>query len=409
MKKIVLAHDWIGPEGPWPNGQSLDFYVDSNSYEPSLYSVSNKHNYNLESYRHLYTYSKLESVIGKRYKRKHINDCTKKFVYELTPLLKPYQWVGNAFDNVSQKALQHQRQGNCLFVINDLYEGYSNKHYNFFENIHHQIEKNKLIFENVFYITMNVVLKDAYDTWCAENNIKHKIQIHCIFVFEHLYNKSPITTPNKHFICLNRQPNPYRQCLVYELWRRDLLKYGHVSMPDPSSIQDVEFSKENLKMFDLDDSMWDEFIASLPYEVDGRDFTAQTCEFNTIGNFYQDSLYAIITENTYGNDDCIKLTEKTFNAFDNYCIPLHFYNTGITCELSKIGYEVDESLNHASSKEAKFFALLDKIEALCKIPIQTLNVNTLSMRFNNHCNLKKRSKQKTKKHLEIFKEWQRFW
>jgi len=49
---IQLAHDWIGPSGPWPNGQSLDLLTSPKNYEDSHYSVTNNV-YNLESKRHI--------------------------------------------------------------------------------------------------------------------------------------------------------------------------------------------------------------------------------------------------------------------------------------------------------------------------------------------------------------------
>lgn len=118
---IVLAHDWIGPNGPWPNGQCLDLLVSPETYERSYYSVSNKHVYNLEDYRHPFTYSKLNGVIGKNFTRKHITECKGKFIYELTPLLKPYQWVDNAFDYVSTVALEKQRQGHYPVDFKDCF------------------------------------------------------------------------------------------------------------------------------------------------------------------------------------------------------------------------------------------------------------------------------------------------
>ena len=61
---IQLAHDWIGPSGPWPNGQSLDLLTSPKNYEDSHYSVTNNV-YNLESKRHPYTYSKMHAILGK--------------------------------------------------------------------------------------------------------------------------------------------------------------------------------------------------------------------------------------------------------------------------------------------------------------------------------------------------------
>jgi len=51
----------------------------------------------------------MHAILGKNITHSHILDCNNKFIYELTPLLKPYQWTNNAFDNVSAVAIQAQQ------------------------------------------------------------------------------------------------------------------------------------------------------------------------------------------------------------------------------------------------------------------------------------------------------------
>lgn len=402
---IVSAYDWLGPEGPWPNGQNLDFYIDSAAYERSNYSKIDSSPYGIEKFRHPYTQSKLTALVKSDLEYRHITDCHSKFIYELTPLLKPYQWVDNAFDSVSTLAIQKQKEGVCLFVINDMNEGYTNAEYNFFENLHKQIDKHQLLSKNIVYITMNAILPLEYDKWSQDKNIE-QIRIIPVFLFENNYNREEVKIPSKHFICLNRQPNPHRQCLVYELWKRDLLKYGYVSMPHPDTVFDFEFDKNNLKLFNLDDSRWDEFIASLPYIVDGRDFQEQHCGFNTIEEFYKDSLYSIVTEQTIGNSDCIKFSEKTFKAFDNYCLPLYMYSPGMCIELIKIGYTTDNTgIDRIQDDAKRFKFLIDTVEGICKKPIEELHEQTLMVRNRNYQNLKRRSKAARKKQLEFLNEW----
>lgn len=388
---IELAYDWIGPEGPWPNGQNLDLLASPNNYKHAQYAINNNI-YNLESRRHPFTYSKIQSILGNRNTiQKHILQCKGKFVYELTPLLKPYQWTDTTFDNVSSVAIQAQQTGKCLFVINDMNEGYSNKEYNFFENIHLQIEKYLLNPINVMYITMNSVAKTEYAKWAARNNIYKQINIQEVYLYEYADNKNlDIANPSTHFICLNRQPNPLRQCLIYELWRRDLLKYGHVSMPSPSDKLDFNFDKDNLKLFDIDDSQWDEFLNTLPYIADGRSFLDQTCNTNSITDFYFDSVYSVITENTLGDIDCVKLSEKTFRSLGNYCLPLYMYSPGIGQSLTKLGYEVDADIIINDAK--RFWALINKLEHICQINIKQLHKKTKKIRIKNNKNLLAREK-----------------
>jgi hypothetical protein len=404
---IELAYDWIGPKGPWPNGQSLDLLTSPNTYEDAHYSINN-HIYNLESKRHPYTFSKIHSILGKKNViQKHILQCNGKFIYELTPLLKPYQWTDAAFDNVSSIAIHSQQIGKCLFVINDMNEGYSNKDYNFFEHIHKQIKKYLLNPRNILYITMNSVAEKEYTQWALLNNISDMINIQSVYLYESIDDtNTTIKKPSKHFICLNRQPNPLRQCLIYELWRRDLLKFGHVSMPSPYEKLDYIFDKNNLKLFNIDDSRWEEFLKTLPYIADGRSFLDQTCSVNSITDFYYDSVYSIITENTIGEVDCIKLSEKTFRALGNFCLPLHIYSPGIGQELCKLGYTVDvNDIDSITDDNKRFWTVINKIEQLCQINIKKLHKQTRQIRLNNRLNLLNRNAASVNQTRDYIYKW----
>jgi hypothetical protein len=403
---IQLAHDWIGPSGPWPNGQSLDLLTSPKNYEDSHYSITNTV-YNLESKRHPYTYSKLHAILGKNITHSHILDCNNKFIYELTPLLKPYQWTSNAFDNVSAVAIQAQQADKCLFVINDMNEGYSNNTYNFFKNLHEQLDKFKLDPANILYITMNSVAENEYAKWTKLNNVTCTINISTVYLYESVDSvNDSIGVPTKHFICLNRQPNPLRQCLVYVLWQRNLLQYGHISMPGVNELLDFNFDKTNLQLFNIDDSRWQEFLDTLPYIADGRSFTEQTCSTNSITDFYYDSVYSIVTENTIGEKDCIKLSEKTFRSLGNYCLPLHMYSKGTGQQLARLGYKLDcKEYDNIVDDTTRFWALINKIEKICQININTLHNQTKQMRLDNRQNIINRKSQSINQTRDFIYKW----
>jgi len=163
-QKLLLAFDWIGPQGVWPNGLSLDYYYTKETYEQATYSIGNKKNvYDLETRRHPFTYSKLQYVLGIDFKieYKHINEIeNEKYIYELTPLLKPYQWIDNCFKDVSFIVKEDNRLGKNIIIINDMNEGYGNKDHNFFEKLHNEITKEQLNPQNIIYISMNSILPD---------------------------------------------------------------------------------------------------------------------------------------------------------------------------------------------------------------------------------------------------------
>jgi hypothetical protein len=322
-------------------------------------------------------------------------------------LLKPYQWTSNAFDNVSAVAIQAQQAGKCLFVINDMNEGYSNNTYNFFKNLHEQLDKFKLDPANILYITMNSVAENEYAKWTKLNNVTCTINISTVYLYESVDSvNDSIGVPTKHFICLNRQPNPLRQCLVYVLWQRNLLQYGHISMPGVNELLDFNFDKTNLQLFNIDDSRWQEFLDTLPYIADGRSFTEQTCSTNSITDFYYDSVYSIVTENTIGEKDCIKLSEKTFRSLGNYCLPLHMYSKGTGQQLARLGYKLDcKEYDNIVDDTTRFWALINKIEKICQININTLHNQTKQMRLDNRQNIINRKSQSINQTRDFIYKW----
>ena len=392
---LYLAHDWLGPEGFWPNAQSLDFYTSYSDFSDSTYAPNNaRKSYGVESKQHQFTHSKIESILMRtpyEYTNVHISESVEKCIYEITPLLKPYQWGNSVFDHVSITAKNKQREGNCLFLINDMNEGYGNADYNLFENLHQQISLHNLLAENIMYITMNSKVSQEYAKWCNANRINTPIIVRSVYLYEWEYDVDYNKVPTYHYIFLNRQPNPHRQALMYALWQRDLLKYGKVSMPSSESNLGLRFDADHAAYFGLDVSRWDEFVSTLPYTVDGKDAETQDCTNINIHNHYQDCVLSIVTEQRYDEFDCVKFTEKTFSSFANKCMPLYFCSTGFTNELNNIGYnikfnEYDAEFNHIN----RFGMLVDTIEHLCKIDISAVHTSTLTSRMHNLQNMKTR-------------------
>lgn len=403
-KLITLAFDWIGPLGFWPNGLSLDYYYAKNNYEPSTYSTGNKKNlYDLESRRHPFTFSKLKYVLGIDYRLqyKHISEIVdEKYIYELTPLLKPYQWINNCFANVSSIVKKDNAIGKNIIVINDMNEGYGNTANAFFQNLHHEIESEKLNANNIIYISMNSVLGDLYDSWCIHNDVKNPIKILDVYIYEHYY-ETVKSSKTKHFISLNRSPNPQRHAFVYELWRRDLIKYGHVSFPHKDEILDYKISKADIELFGLDASRWEEFLDNLPFTVDTADFTKQDCYNKPIHEYYSESYFAVISEQTFDDAECIKFSEKTFMALNNGCLPIYMYTPYTVKTLSeKLGYQtLFNDYDTVTDKKLRFKTLINTIEQICSLNLNSLyditnstkvaNDHLFKHRVDNYSGLKK--------------------
>lgn len=411
---ITLAFDWVGPQGFWPNGLSLDYYYSKKTYEQATYSVGNKkHIYDLESKRHPFTFSKLEHVLDKEYEieYKHIKDVgNKKYIYELTPLLKPYQWLDDCFRDISFIVKNDNRLGKNIIIINDMNEGYGNTYHSFFKKLHDEIIKEQLNPHNIFYISMNSILPDLYDEWRQKNDVV-PIRMLSVYIYEYQYEKVS-KQKTKHFISLNRSPNPQRHAFVYELWRRDLLKYGYVSFPHKDEILDYNISENDLVDFGLDTSRWNEFLDALPFTVDKTDFTRQDCYNKPIHEYYSESYFAVISEQTFDDDECIKFSEKTFMTLNNNCLPVYLYSKNAAKTLqSKLGYQtIFDSYDTLSNKKERFHAVLDTIERLCSLDLKTLHKKTYKIiRSNDNLfNKRTRSHAGLKDTMKEINEWLRF-
>lgn len=375
--EIILGFDWIGPLGGWPNGLSLRYFTDKTLYENSTYSVGNKKKlYDLETHRHPFTHSKLDYVFGDSYtiRQMPVHMLNQKYIYELTPLLKPEQWVDNMFDHVSEKAIADVIQNKSLMVINDMNEGYGNKNTDFFARLHKNLKRKNIPSKNVVYISMNSIMSDIYNELDIPS--EERINVFPIYLYEHLYEMGDgNTTKTKHYISLNRSPNNHRLALVYELWKRDLIKYGFVSFPSPDQVLDYKIDRSVLGTYGIDDSRWDEFSTSLPFVVDTSDFTVQDCYNLSIHDYYKQAAFSIISEQTFDEPDCIKFSEKTFMPISNHSLPIFLYSpSSVTTMKNKLGYDTmfsdyDDILD---SKE-RFWKVIDVIETICKQDIKTIS------------------------------------
>lgn len=373
MSKLTVTrvYDWMGPEGPWPNDLSLAAYVSPHSYEKSDYAIGNSRvSYDLETYRVPYTYPKLDPVLLRRgvgWKNKLLTDDVRgNLVYEITPLLKPHQWADKLFDNMSDRAKQLQRDGKLLVVINDMNEGYDPTE--LFDMLHWRLIRYGLSPTGLVYLSLNAVIGDAYDRWCAKNRPHERIKVQSVHIFETGHNSfmhdvigEALPARKKRFIALVRQPTPHRVALVYGLFLRGLLKYGHVSMPKLG-----DEHKAMIEPFGLDTSVWDNFVSMLPLTVDDRNTSTQDCT-NTAASFYADADYAVVMEQNLHENQCVKLTEKTFTAIANGALPIFLYAKGSAHELSKLGYVLPHSGKYdlVENDIDRFNAVLDTITHVC--------------------------------------------
>lgn len=410
MNEITLGFDWLGPLGFWPNGLSFDYLINKDAKEKSFYSIGNNtHPYDLESYRHPYTYSKLSYLLDQNFKINYrtVYGIEQKYIYEITPLLKPYQWINGAFDNISQKVKLDCNTGKCLIVINDMNEGYGVSNTDFFSNLNLELEKSGINPSSVVYITMNSIIDDLQKKW--NTNSVETFKVFSVYLYEHLYENNYAFEKTKHYISLNRSPNRHRICLIYELWKRDLIKYGYVSFPSPDQKLDYQIEKMVLADYNIDDSRWEEFISQLPFIVDTSDFTVQDCYNFSIHDYYKKSIFSIVSEQTFNEEECIKFSEKTFMPISNGCLPLFLYSPNtVSVMKQKLGYEtLFFDYDSIIDEKQRFWEVVNTIEYICSVDIDILKQMSYCTIEKNLSLLKDRNNNSSgkKEFIEFINKW----
>jgi len=328
-KKINLAYEWIGPNGPLTNNRMptiADLMTASVDYHfPQLKG---------DLFQKPHFHSRIvDSNIVPTYKLPK-----ETFLYELNwtnfhyrDKLHNFNSADGLFDSnqIAITVLDRLRNKTAYLLVTLFYEGYMDD--DFLNHLSNYFTSKGLPLTQVIYMTNCYNGQAVYEDYCKRNHKRPEMQIEYFPVFridrcnvkqaiaecvKATYQPGP---RKKTFLCFNRRYNDHRLMLYLKMFKEGLVEQSYYSMdknqPEASSTF-IENCKYLLSRFpDMELSSNDVTAADkiLPLVLDNPNFSRYPMEHSVdpVKHLYDNSLVNIITE-TYFFNNIIHITEKTY-------------------------------------------------------------------------------------------------
>jgi hypothetical protein len=211
-----------------------------------------------------------------------------------------------------------------------------------------------------------------------------------VFEYNSNFGNLPLPTKNKKpykYVCYNANAKEYRQFLVTELFRRNLDKYGLVSLlyryGSPKQILDGFTERLGLDIDSGIGKLNDEYaktkmVKRVPLILDK---TMEEVDKNDrpvdVGHI-ENSYFNIVTESYMYNNSLpqshktiFEMSEKTYKAIN--CQPfIHLGSYGVLKYMRSMGYKTfpelfDESYDNIINHTDRLLAVVDSVEKVCKM------------------------------------------
>jgi hypothetical protein len=387
-KKINLAYEWIGPNGPLTNNRMptiADLMTASADYHfPQLKG---------DLFQKPHFHSRItDASIVPTYKLPQ-----EIFLYELNwnnfhyrDKLHNFHSADGLFDNnqITNEVLDRIRNKTAYFLVTLFYEGYMDDE--FLNHLSDYFTSKGLPLTQIIYMTNCYNGQLVYEDYCNRNHKLSEMQMEYFPVFridrcnvrqaivesvKSTYQPGP---RKKTFLCFNRRYNDHRLMLYLAMVQRGLIDQCYYSMDKiqpESSRSFVENCKYLLSRFsDMGLDSTDVLTADklLPLILDNPDFSRYPMETSVdpVKHLYDNSLVNIVTE-TYFFSNVIHITEKTYKpiAFMQPFILLgaagslqHVKNMGF----KTFGEFWDETYDLELDNKQRFNKIMLAIESIAK-------------------------------------------
>jgi len=387
-KKINLAYEWIGPNGPLTNNRMptiADLMTASVNYhfpqlKGDLFQKPHFHSRIVNS-RIVPTY-KLPNGI---------------FLYELNWTNFHYRDKFHNFhssdgffdDNqINAEVLNRVRNKTAYFLVTLFYEGYMDDE--FLNHLSDYFISKGLPLTQVIYLTNCYNGKEVYEDYCKRNHKLPEIQMEYFPVFridkcnvrqamtESVVSKYKPGPRKKTFLCFNRRYNDHRLMLYLAMVQRGLIDQSYYSMDKTQPEADrsfVENCKYLLSRFSDMGLVSEDVLAAdklLPLVLDNPNFSRYPMEHcvDPVKHLYDNSLVNIITE-TYFFNKIIHITEKTYKPIAFMQPFIMVAAAGSLKHIKDMGFKTfedfwDETYDLEVDDKKRFTMIVSLIETIAK-------------------------------------------
>jgi len=389
-KKINLAYEWIGPNGPLTNNRlptiadlmkgSVDYHFPQ--LKGDLFQKPHFHS-RIDNSRIVPTHKLSEEV----------------FLYELNwsnfhyrDKFHNFHRSDGFFDNnqIHPEVLERVRNKTAYFLVTLFYEGYMDD--DFLNQLSDYFIAKGLPLTQIIYLSNCYNGTEIYEDYCFRNHKLPEIKMEYFPVFRidksnvdqamktSLNEKYKPGPRKKTFLCFNRRYNDHRLLLFLAMVQNDLIDQCYYSM-DKTQPEAGRTFIENCKSLltrypnmglDSRDALRADKL--LPLILDNPDFGRYPMEttIDPVKHLYDNSLINIITETFFFNK-VIHITEKTYKpiAFMQPFILLGA--AGSLQHVKDMGFRTfgefwDESYDLENDDKLRFRMIVDVIKSISTWP-----------------------------------------
>ena len=299
------------------------------------------------------------------------------------------------FEHIPKKVLKDCKNNQCFIVFNYGFEGFSSSWEDtllfkpLFNKFHEKIQQYNLPQKNIFYIDGNLTFDEInLDTqinyfsyeytaldWDRYAKMHPTLTYHRNTISKQNFNKlfdNKKILRKKYFMSQNRLPKNHRFELGLFLYRNNFLKDGFFSFPKIEDFNQFGY-KFDTSITELKPYV-SKFIKSLPYKIDGVNFTQKKWSYEKFDvEYYLQSYFSIICENQFTDyDDQLQFSEKVWKPITNFHPFILLGDRHQIKQLKKWGFKtfepfIDESYDEIQDTEQRFKKASNQIKKLCKM------------------------------------------
>jgi len=389
-KKINLAYEWIGPNGPLTNNRIptiSDLMTASVDYHfPQLKG---------DLFQKPHFHSRIvDSNIVPTYKLPK-----ETFLYELNwtnfhyrDKLHNFNSADGLFDSnqISITVLDRLRNKTAYLLVTLFYEGYMDDE--FLNHLSDYFTSKGLPLTQVIYMTNCYNGQAVYEDYCKRNHKLSEMQMEYFPVFridrcnvqqaivESLKSTYQPGPRKKTFLCFNRRYNDHRLMLYLAIVQCGLIDQCYYSMDktqpeaNRSFVENCKYLLSRFSDMGLDST--DVLTADklLPLVLDNPNFSRYPMEHSVdpVKHLYENSLVNIITE-TYFFSNIIHITEKTYKPIAFMQPFILVAAAGSLQHLKDMGFKTfgdfwDESYDQELDDKQRFSDILALIKSISEWP-----------------------------------------
>jgi hypothetical protein len=387
-KKINLAYEWIGPNGPLTNNRmptiadlmtaSVDYHFPQ--LKGDLFQKPHFHSRIVNS-RIVPTYQLPQEP----------------FLYELNwtnfhyrDKFHNFHSADGLFDDnhIDSEVLHRVRNKTAYFLVTLFYEGYMDDE--FLNHLSDYFISKGLPLTQVIYLSNCYNGKEVYEDYCKRNHKLPEMHMEYFPVFridkcnvrqamtESVVSKYKPGPRKKTFLCFNRRYNDHRLMLYLAMVQKGLIDQSYYSMDktQPEAGRSfIENCKYLLSRFsDMGLASEDVLAADklLPLVLDNPNFSRYPMEHSVdpVKHLYDSSLINIVTE-TYFFNKIIHITEKTYKPIAFMQPFILVAAAGSLKHVKDMGFKTfdqfwDETYDLEADDKKRFTMIMTLIESISK-------------------------------------------